>query len=199
MPTPSPDDDVDAHVLELAARDDASAWRIISRRVFRKVGAILGKGSSEVEDAVQDTLVKISKALRGPHRPRVKGERAAAWVTTVASNTAIDHLRSARRRASFSEPTCLEGDGDPGDPATPLPIALEEILSLDEAMGSLCEDDREVIALRHYAGLSCAEVAARLGIPENTVRSRAFRAIVKLREYLENEGGTNASNERIGQ
>jgi RNA polymerase sigma-70 factor (ECF subfamily) len=75
-------------------------------------------------------------------------------------------------------------------PGTPLEAAQasESRRHVRRAVMQLPEEQREVIVLRHFGGLSYAQVGLALGIPENTVRSRLFGARQRLFELLAHGG-----------
>jgi RNA polymerase sigma-70 factor, ECF subfamily len=132
----------------------------------------------------------------------------AAWLATIARNRAIDRLRSAARHeraASFSSFASSEADehsvvewltasGELIGAAGPEPvpeIALtdkETRASIEDALGSLDPVERRVIVLAYDGGLSQSEIAASLGWPIGTVKTRTRRALRHLRDRLERPG-----------
>ena len=132
----------------------------------------------------------------------------AAWLTTIARNRAIDRLRAAARHepaASFSSFARTETDdhsvvewltaaGELIGTAGPEPvpeIALidkETRASIADAIGSLDPVERRVIELAYDGGLSQSEIAASLGWPIGTVKTRTRRALRHLRYRLEAPG-----------
>lgn len=141
--------------------------------------AVLGV-DDRVEDVVQESLVL---ALRTG--PRIVGV-LRAWLGTVARRKAIDLLRreSARRRAEGAAPK-------PGPVPSPVEIASQEEtrrVLVTELLG-LDAPSRDVLVLRFYEGLAPREIAARLGVPVETVRTRTRRAIERLRERLDTRRG----------
>jgi RNA polymerase sigma-70 factor (ECF subfamily) len=132
----------------------------------------------------------------------------SAWLATIARNRAIDRLRSARRHeraANFSSFAGTEADdhsvvewltasGELIGVAGPEPVpevALsdkETRASIEEALGSLDPVERRVIALAYDGGLSQSEIAASLGWPIGTVKTRTRRALRHLRDRLERPG-----------
>lgn len=145
--------------------------------------AVLG-ADDRVDDVVQDSLVA---ALRTG--PRAVGA-LRAWLGTVARRRAVDVRRrdAARRRA----------EGATG-PATATPSA-DEIAVREEVRRALVDEllaldapSRDVLVLRFYEDLPPRDVAARLGIPVETVRTRTRRAVERLRARLDaRRGGRRA-------
>jgi RNA polymerase sigma-70 factor (ECF subfamily) len=128
-----------------------------------------------------------------------------AWLARIARNRAIDRLRAARQReraASFSSFNRGEGEeqsffdwlADSGeligvaDPERPPDVALDEKetrVSIQNALAALDPLEQQVIVLAYDGGLSQSEIAASLGWPIGTVKTRTRRALRHLRDVLE--------------
>ncbi len=131
------------------------------------------------EEATQQTFVKAWRAAEGFDTARELGP----WLATIARRTAIDiHRREARR------PTAPLDDVAPGDPnVVELPVGVErsyEVAEVRAAIDTLPPDEREIVRLQHLEELTHTEVAARLGVPVGTVKSRSFRAHKRLAGML---------------
>ena len=107
-----------------------------------------------------------------------------AWLTTVARSRAIDRLRSGKQRQQREEP--LESADNHSSPTN-----IEEEACASElrqrvraALDLLSPEQREVIELAYYGGLSHSEVATRLAQPLGTVKTRTRLGMIKLREAL---------------
>jgi RNA polymerase sigma-70 factor (ECF subfamily) len=126
-----------------------------------------------------------------------------AWLVTIAHNRALDHLRAAGRRPAtpFSvlsagesaQPTWLDGLMTLGEPLTSAAPEPEPEVVVDRretarmvtwAMTTLGDEERLAIGLAYRDGLSQAEIAARLGWPLGTVKTRSRRALLRLRAAL---------------
>ncbi|MGH2795017.1 MAG: sigma-70 family RNA polymerase sigma factor [Actinomycetota bacterium] len=94
-----------------------------------------------------------------------------AWVLRVASNLALDAVR--RRRPEMRLPIQVDVEE-----------AATERVALAAAMRALPRRQREIVALRHLAGMSEAEVAGALGLAPGTVKSHGHRAMTRLRASL---------------
>ncbi|MCP3915704.1 MAG: sigma-70 family RNA polymerase sigma factor [bacterium] len=128
------------------------------------------------EDLIQDTWVT---ALRRPPKGSVR-----RWLSRVVRNHAIDTWRRERYRTAQSSVVPL--DEDSPDAVFERTLLTEE---LAQALGALDERQRTVIELRFVMGLTPGEVAERLGLSIETVRTRQKRALAKLRARLDRELG----------
>ena len=109
----------------------------------------------------------------------------------------LDHQRASRRRAVMFSPG-EDVDKDFADTKAWSAGGLEQRLSLEDALHTLPDDQRAVVVLLFVDGLTSGEVAAKLGIPENTVKSRALRGRDNLRAYLEDAEDIETLLERSG-
>ncbi len=130
----------------------------------------------------------------------------AAWLGTIARNRAVDRLRAARRRPQLVSLSSTGGDDEPdssalerlanargtvggvvdadaGDPADVL-ATLETQAAIGLALAGMPEPEREVILLAYQDDLTQSEIAARLGWPLGTVKTRTRRALLRLRVAL---------------
>lgn len=127
---------------------------------------------ADAEDVVQEVFLQ---AWRQAARFDATRGSVEAWLCTIARSRALDRLR---RRVSRRE--------DPGA-AAPAPSAIprnEEALAVRKAIGGLSEDQRQALELAYYEGLTQSEIAARLGEPLGTVKTRIRTAMIRLREVL---------------
>jgi RNA polymerase sigma factor (sigma-70 family) len=131
--------------------------------------------------AEEVTATAFERAFRRRHRfDRGRGS-ARAWLFGIARNAALDELRRRRRQAELSS--------DPVDPAEVAAESREGLAGHGErravvvaALAKLEPRERELIALKFFAGLSNAEIAALLGISESNAGTKLHRVITKLRE-----------------
>jgi RNA polymerase sigma-70 factor (ECF subfamily) len=126
----------------------------------------------EAEDITQNVFAKLMTAIQ---RYEERDVAFAAWITTVARNLALDHVR-ARRQIPFEEVrTSDEGHEQTG---------FERSQCLREALQRLPFEQREVLVLRHIAGLSPSEIADRLGKSESSIHGLHHRGRGALKAAL---------------
>jgi len=169
-------------LLAACAGGDREAFRSLYRfgspRLFGLLLRMLGRRDL-AEDVLQEVFVTVWNRA-GDFRSS-RGS-ATTWLTSIASNRAIDALRkSSRRPLSAVEPDELPGRADPfGE------VALDQSSArLGECLELLGDDYRHSLALAFFEGLSHSEIAERLGRPLGTVKSWIRRALESLRGCLE--------------
>jgi len=152
-------------------------WEWIYRLVRR-----LGWGDLDVEDAVQDVfLVLIDKLDEFEGRAELR-----TWIHRVCINVVYEHRRKSRRRrllAAVSERLAFWRAGPP-TPHQQVETHAE-VARLNAALAALAAKKRDVFVLCAMEGLSRAEAAELLGIPEATVRTRLHYAREEVLEAME--------------
>jgi RNA polymerase sigma-70 factor (ECF subfamily) len=158
------------------------AWSRHSGELFAYAYRAL-RDRAAAEEVVQETFLRAWRAASryDPARP------LRPWLFAILRNVVVDEARSRQRR---DLPVDWEGEStgpQRADASDGLPDVLDGWL-VEEALRRLSSDHRAVLVETFYRGRSYAEVAADLGIPEGTARSRAFYALRSLRLALEELG-----------
>jgi RNA polymerase sigma-70 factor (ECF subfamily) len=138
--------------------------------------------SEEAEDATQEIMMKIHRALPGLDQTRP----SAPWVFRIARNHCIDRMRASGpglERDRQSVPPAEIVDPSPG-PLEAL-VRCGEQAAVRRFMGAVSPTDRQILYLAYYEGLRMREVAAALDVPEGTVKYRVHELKRRLRESLE--------------
>ena len=191
--------------LLMAVRDgeEAALNELIGRKtrpLLQLVQRILGD-LEEARDVVQVTFFKI---WENRHK---FDERWSpnTWIYRIASNLAIDHLRSRRSREKSQEPVRLHllhsaDESSQGDMSRLQQMEVAAIFR--DLSAGLSEKQRMAFLLREIEGLSSPEVAEVLGCRESTVRNHLFNARKYLRRellkrYPEYAGGFGAEEEAL--
>jgi RNA polymerase sigma-70 factor (ECF subfamily) len=172
----------DGDLIRRVARRDANAFEALYRRYARSVfGLALRRLGDRMtaEDAVQETFAAIWRSARTYKPERGPG---APWLYAIARNAIVDRSRGR------SEPTG-EGPELPSDEPTPAERAETSYTSwrVHRALETLGANEREVIELAYYGGLSQSEVASYLNIPLGTVKTRTRAGLSHLADLLEGE------------
>lgn len=178
----------DAAVIAASVEDPERFGVIFSRHVDavrRSVARRVG-----VDDADEVTAEVFARAFRLRARYDPDQPVARPWLFGIATNVIGDHIRRSRRR----ERTYLamlglgEREADDGDRLAARVDAARARAELNRALARLRPGDRDAFLLFAVDELSYAEVAAALGIPVGTVRSRIFRARSTLRPLVAHLG-----------
>jgi RNA polymerase sigma-70 factor (ECF subfamily) len=176
--------DEDKRLFGRIAGGDAAALRMLYRQVAARAMAIafrLLQDRAEAEDIVQETFLEVWKRA-GQYEPERGG--AGAWIATIARSRAIDRLRVHGRSARVVEGTSKES-ADLTQP-TGLDLAAqrrdrERVLG---ALSSLPPEQRQVIELAYFEGMTQTEIAAHTKEPLGTVKTRVRLAMAKLADLL---------------
>jgi RNA polymerase sigma-70 factor (ECF subfamily) len=170
---------------ELIARigdGDAGAFELLYSRYSRPVFALALRRLGDrgrAEDAVQETFASIWRSAGSYRRDRGPG---APWLYAVARNAIVD-----RRRTLGAPPA--EAVEEASDDAGPDERAESSWTAwrVHRALAELPEQERRLIELAYWGGLSQSEIAEFLGIPLGTVKTRTRSALSRLADALEGE------------
>ena len=113
--------------------------------------------------------------------------RPQVWLSTMARNRAIDRLRSKRRRAQLRDDLEANVVTEPWEEQDDVVAQVrlnEESRALYDAILQLKPEQREVIEMTYFQGLSQSQAAAELGTPLGTVKARIRRGISRLRTLI---------------
>lgn len=199
--------------LRRAAAGEAQAWRDLVSAYSGRVYGLLVRQCSDrelAEELTQATFVKLVVRLGDAGGYEERG-RFEAWLFRMAVNELRDEMRRRKRHARPMDMSPAGGSTDqpsewagvePGVRSLGSPTAstredrpdehasrAETVARLAAAVDRLSDADREVLHLRHTAGLSFAEIAEALDQPLGTVLARAHRAVNKLRKLMEQQAG----------
>jgi RNA polymerase sigma-70 factor, ECF subfamily len=181
---PFPDRELSRETLDACKSQDPSAFRqfvvVQQRAVFALLSRMLGRGP-HVQDLAQEVFLRAYRAfptfdLDGQARP-------STWLLTIAVRLALNDKRS---KARAPKPTSLVAAAEIPDESTPETERARRELgrAIAAAVSSLSEDQRAAFILSEFHGLTIAEIASALQIPEGTVKTRLFRAREQMRDRL---------------
>ena len=173
----------DSILLQRTAAGDADALLALHKRYANLVYSMAWRVLHDVgmaEEVTQDVFMKI---WQGGRRYDPALGRFSTWILTVTRYAAIDRLRLEGRRPQSAQ---LGGD-DPGEPTS-----IDQLLPTDHAgwergrhlrmlVEELPADQRQVVELAYFGGLTHSELAAHLDLPLGTVKGRLRLALEKLR------------------
>jgi RNA polymerase sigma-70 factor (ECF subfamily) len=172
-------------LMNRVAEGDQSAFTALYEATSKAVFGLIYKITQDRPTAEEVLLDVYTQAWRqAKNYDRSRGT-PLAWLMTIGRSRAIDRLRSGKAEQANKDP--LENAGQ----ITSQSLSPEEVSTLSEkqrfvrtALDSLVPEQREVIELAYFAGLSHSEIALKLGQPLGTVKTRTRLGMMKLREML---------------
>ena len=181
----------DEELVEHFQGGDTSAFETLVRRWDRRIQGLIYRvvgGEEEARDLCQETFLRAYRGL-GTFK---KEARFSSWLYQIALNASRDRLRRRRGRSYVS----LDEAGEvvelrSASPArSPLELVEAQDLSrtVSTAVEALPEEQREVIVLKEFQGLTFVEIADILSVPVSTVKTRLYRGLAELRRRLERQG-----------
>jgi len=187
------DSETDAALVARMAAGDEQALGVLYDRWATTVHTLayylLGQ-ADEAEDAVEETFWQ---AWREAGRYDASRGAVSTWLSTIARSRALDRQRARKRRAEEPlENVTPSSDGTGGVAGSRAPApnpqqeaeAAERARDIAVALERLPAEQREVIELAYFGGLSQSEIATRTSLPLGTVKTRARLALEKLRAPL---------------
>jgi len=178
---------VELDLLARVARRERAAFEQLYDRYVNILYATAMKflkEDADAQDVVQDVFIQIwDKAkLYDP----AKG-KPLTWALTLTRNRSIDRIRAIQRRTrlrdDFEKETVLDESAGVREALSGVD-ASEKSQILRDAVGRLSLEQRKVIELAFFRGFTQSEIADRLGEPLGTVKARARRGLMKLKEIL---------------
>ena len=184
--TRASDPAADRALLQQVALGSSEAMRALyarcAGRAWGMVLRILGS-RAEAEEVLQETFLEVWRRARefDPSRGGVE-----TWVTTIARTRAIDRKRALGTMARIAEDAAHQPPPVSAAPVDPSEAAVkgQEQAWVAAAMRELPPDQRKVVELAYFEGLSQREIAERTGDPLGTVKTRTRLALEKLAALL---------------
>lgn len=177
---------IDAHkvlIAKIAANRDREAFGSLFAYFGPRVKAFMLKAGADhalAEDLVQDVMMTVWRKVE-----LYAAERGSVstWIYTIARNARIDRLRrnSSRPYEDINELEMASGEESAEDKT----IAGQQAERITLAMAGLPQEQREIIELGYMHDMAQSKIAAKLGLPLGTVKSRMRLAYVKLKVELE--------------
>jgi RNA polymerase sigma-70 factor (ECF subfamily) len=168
-------------MLVAEAEDAPRAGDLAFDRLYRSsrddVYAYVASLLRDAPAAEEVTAAAFERAYRKRHRFDPERGEPRAWLFGIARNAALDELRRRGRQAELTaEPEDVDARAEEGAEHS------ERRLAVSAALERLEPGERELIALKFFAGLENREIARVLGIGESNAGTRLHRAMTKLRE-----------------
>lgn len=171
----------------LLARDERALAELVEAMTPWLLGLAQGMLSDrdEAEEVVQEAFTIVWRRVDLFDR---ESGRLVPWLLRITRNRAIDRLRARRRRRLKAERVFQAQAGastvapvEPNEAAHP---GWQVHRQVHDAIGTLSHDQQQVVRLAYFEGLTHSEIAARLGIPLGTVKTRLRLALDRMRTGL---------------
>lgn len=167
----------ESQLIQRCSHGDRDAQRELYTQTCDRIYRLLLKMTHNPEDASDLTQATYIRVLQNIHQ--FDGtSRVATWIYRIAVNEALQFLRGEKRRG------LRELDRGRGTIAASETTASDARLDVAEALAQLPADERALLVLRYFEGLSYAEMAEILGKPSGTIGSELNRTRQKLRDVL---------------
>jgi len=172
-------------LIALTAQGDQAALATFYDRTSPQVFGLIYKILNNREAAEEVTLDVYTQVWRQAHTYDVTRGRPGAWLMTLARTRAIDRFRARAveygRMESLDAAELFASDGE--TPEQDL-ANQERRRYVRQALAALTEEQRQVVALAYFYGMSQSEIAEQLQLPLGTVKTRIRLGMIKLREVL---------------
>lgn len=173
-----------ADLIAAAAAGDqqalAALYDATSRTVYGLLLRILSDPSA-AEEVLLDVYTQVWRQAGAYSRER---GTPMAWMTTIARSRAIDRLRRTRQEQQRTEPLDKAARCAGSESVEDEASAGEVRAVVRAALDALTPEQREVIELAYYGGMSHSEIAAARGLPLGTVKTRTRLGMMRLRDIL---------------
>ncbi len=172
-------------LVQRIAKNDQSALATLYDATNRLAYGLILRVVGDVSTAEEVLLDVYTQVWRQAANYDTGRGSPLAWLMTIARTRAIDRLRSGWQDKQRKEPLDLLNDRET-TAASPEEATVNSEMQrfVRTALSSLSPEQREVIELAYYGGLSHSEIAAKLNQPLGTVKTRTRLGMIKLREAL---------------
>jgi RNA polymerase sigma-70 factor (ECF subfamily) len=161
---------------------DFERWMAAEQRRVSLLCLRMVQSREEADNLAQEAFLRAYESMRDGFAPDEPGK----WITRIAVNACLDHLRSRRwqfwKRTRGVEEAAVAADGAPGPEA--LVRAREIGARITAGLARLSDRQRSVFVLRHYEERPLEEIGEILGLDVGTVKAHLSRAVARMRREL---------------
>jgi RNA polymerase sigma-70 factor (ECF subfamily) len=158
------------------------------KRVFDYIRNMV-KSEALADDIFQETFIKIVKSLN--ENRYVESGKLLSWMLRIAHNQVIDHFRKNKSEAKVSydngDVNILNNKNLVDSNVEDQMIENQQHQTIRRLVERLSAEQKEVVIMRHYLGLSFKEIAEKTGVSINTSLGRMRYALINLRKMIEEE------------
>ena len=164
-------------LVQAAVDGDVNSFTELCQRFYPAMVAIahsILNDRDSAEDVAQQSFAKVVHKL-----PQLKNEKKfGSWIASICRNAAIDLSRANKRYNTVGDLSSIAEKQKPTD----------DVDMVKQAISQLCNNDREIIYLKFYDGLSYADISGVLGISKQAINGKLRRAKKKLALVLKRDG-----------
>ena len=183
----------DEELMLACKEDNGKALEEIYRRYYKKIHAYVSRNffrKEHAEDIAQETFLRVYRGRKN-YQPTAK---FSVWLYRIARNLCIDESRRYWNRnvARETESTINEDQQSPIDMLADREVSVRQkmdeerdLQTIKDAIDRLSPEQKEVIVLNKFQGLSYQEIGEIIGSNTESVKQKAYRAHIKLREMLQ--------------
>lgn len=182
----------DQELVQLYLAGQETAFEALLHRHKRKVWShiyLLVRDRELTEDLFQEVFIKVVNTLKGG-RYAEEG-KFLPWVMRIAHNLVIDHFRRAKKMPlvrGSEEHDVLGALRQPGKNVEQQLVNAQIDADVRRLIDHLPEEQREVVIMRTYLGMSFKEIAAHTGVSINTALGRMRYALINMRKLIQKNG-----------
>ncbi len=176
-------DPQDSYLLTQISQGNQTALSLLYDRYARLVQGLAYRILNSSEDAEEVVIDVFSQIWRKAQMYDPKKSRVDTWIFMITRSRALDRLRSLTR-ANQAVMVSEQWMAFPVDTTEEDLIIAERREQVQQAIAQLPSEQRQVIELAYYQGLSHAEIAAQIGLPLGTIKTRIRLGLNKLRREL---------------
>lgn len=180
----------DYELLTKFVKGDQSCFEKLIQRHKNKVFAYISlyiRDQALVEDIFQDTFLKVIQSVKSGRYS--DNGKFLSWVMRIAHNLIIDHFRRLKQMNTISnddyESDIFNSKQFAGENIEDVMVKKQIHQDVRKMISNLPDDQKEVVILRHYAGLSFKEIADITQVSINTALGRMRYALINLRKLME--------------
>jgi len=165
---------LDDYQVALSIKGDRRVFALLYKRWHPKLLRLayrLTRNKDDAQDVIQDAAITIAKNISKLQDP----SKFSAWAYTIVRRRAADHIAKAVKTRNIKT-RAMQRD------TSPHTNTLDDALTLKQALDRLAKPDRIILELFYIDGMSGKEMAAAMGVPMGTIKSRLFAARAKLQK-----------------